>query len=175
MVDVPTLETPRLRLRGYRIDDFEAVAAMWAEPAVVRYIGGVPSTRESTWSRFVRQIGLWHYLGFGFFAVEDKATGAFIGEAGFQDLKRNLTPSIEGTMETGWALIGAMQGKGLAEEAVRAAIGWADAAHAERRMTCIINPENGGSLRVAEKLGFGNRVMGNYNGNAVAVLERVRD
>jgi RimJ/RimL family protein N-acetyltransferase len=36
MLDIPTLETSRLRLRPYRLEDFEAYAAIWADPAVVR-------------------------------------------------------------------------------------------------------------------------------------------
>ncbi|GLK72831.1 hypothetical protein GCM10017643_29470 [Ancylobacter dichloromethanicus] len=42
---------------------------MWAEPAVVRFIGGVPFTREAAWSRLLRHPGLWTFLGFGSFAV----------------------------------------------------------------------------------------------------------
>ena len=81
MVEIPTLETPRLRLRPYRLDDFEPYAVMWQDPRVVRFIGGVPFTREQSWTRFLRQIGLWHHLGFGFFALEHKDTGAFAGES----------------------------------------------------------------------------------------------
>jgi RimJ/RimL family protein N-acetyltransferase len=96
---IPELETPRLRLRAFGHADFDAYAAMWKEAEVVRFIGGAPLTREAAWSRFLRQMGVWHYLGFGFFAIEDKATGAFIGEAGFHDLHRNILPSIEGTLD----------------------------------------------------------------------------
>ena len=55
---------------------------MWADPAVVRYIGGVPFSREQAWTRFLRQAGVWHHMGFGFFVLEDKHTGAFAGGAG---------------------------------------------------------------------------------------------
>lgn len=174
MTTIPTLETPRLRLRAHRLDDFPAIAAMWADPRVVRFIGGVPVSREAAWSRFLRQIGLWHHLGFGFFAIEDRATGAWVGEAGFQDLRRDLTPSIEGTMEAGWALIGAMQGKGLAEEAMRAALAWAATHGTGARITAIINPGNAASLRVADKLGFTSFAQGDYGGRTVVMLERAR-
>jgi RimJ/RimL family protein N-acetyltransferase len=80
---IPELQTLRLRLRTFGHADFDAYAAMWKDAEVVRFIGGVPLSREAAWSRFLRQMGAWHYLGFGFFAIEDKATGAFIGEAGF--------------------------------------------------------------------------------------------
>lgn len=174
MVAIPTLDTPRLRLRTYRLDDFDAYAALWAEPAVVRFIGGTPVSREAAWTRFLRQIGLWHHLGFGLFALEEKATGAFIGEAGFHDLRRALSPSIEGTMEAGWVLAGAMQGRGLAEEAMRTALAWAGQHGSGSRITCIIAPENAASLHVAGKLGFAEFARTAYNGSPVVMMERPR-
>jgi RimJ/RimL family protein N-acetyltransferase len=174
MVDIPTIETARLRLRPYRLEDFEAYAAMWADPKVYRFIGGERFTREQSWARFLRQIGLWHHLGFGFFALEHKATGAFAGECGFHDLRRDIVPSLEGTMETGWALTAPMQGQGLAEEAVRAAIGWAAANGKGGRLTAIIDPEHAASLHVAAKLGFREFARSSYHGRPVVVLERLR-
>lgn len=174
MVDIPTLETARLRLRPYRLEDFDDYAAMWQDPKVFRFIGGVAFSREQSWSRFLRQIGLWHHLGFGFFALEHKATGAFAGECGFHDLHRALTPSIEGTMETGWGLTAPMQGQGLAEEAVRAAIGWAAGHGKGERLTAIIDPDHGASLRVADKLGFVEFARSEYGGHPVVLLERRR-
>ena len=171
---IPTIETPRLRLRPYSLDDFEAYAAMWADPAVVRYIGGLPFSREAAWTRFLRQIGLWYHLGFGFFALEHRQTGAFAGEAGFHDLHRAISPSLEGTMEAGWALVAPMQGQRLAEEAMRAAIDWAIQHGRGERLTCIIDPGNAPSLRVAGKLGFAEFARAKYAGNPVVMLERLR-
>lgn len=104
MHSVPTIETERLILRPYRRDDFGPYSTLFADPEVTRFIGGVPFSREQAWTRFLRQVGMWHYFGFGFFALQDRETGHFIGEAGFHDLHRVITPSLEGTMETGWAL-----------------------------------------------------------------------
>ncbi|MFK8251664.1 GNAT family N-acetyltransferase [Ancylobacter terrae] len=181
---IPTLTTPRLILRPYRLADFEPYAAMWAEPEVVRFIGGVPFTREAAWTRFLRQMGMWHHLGFGFFVVEARDTGAFIGEAGFHEVRRDLIPSIEGTLEAGWALVSAAQGKGLAEEAMRAALDWADAALASGRLdatcrdkartVCMIEPAHGASLHVAGKLGYSPYTETTYHGRAVRLLERPR-
>lgn len=172
MAAIPTLETARLRLRPHRLDDAAPHAAMWADPAVVRFIGGVPLSREAAWSRFLRQAGLWQLLGFGFFALEDRATGAFIGEAGFHELRRDLAPSIEGTLEAGWVLARAAQGRGLAEEAMRAALGWAATALPARRITCIIRPDHAASLRVAAKLGFTVFAHASYSGGPMLLLDR---
>ena len=172
MSAIPVIETPRLRLRPHRPEDAAAHAAMWADPAVVRFIGGEPLTREAAWSRLLRQPGLWQWLGFGFLVIEDRATGAFLGEAGFHDLKRDIAPSIEGTLEAGWVLARAAQGRGVAEEAMRAMLAWADAARPGQRITCIIRPAHGASLRVAAKLGFAPFAQAIYSGAPIMLLER---
>ncbi|MBI4922795.1 MAG: GNAT family N-acetyltransferase [Devosia nanyangense] len=174
MTVIPTLETARLRLRPYRLEDFDDYVAMWADPAVVRFIGGVPFTREASWGRFIRQIGMWHAMGFGFFALEHRETGAYAGEAGFHEARRAITPSLEGTMECGWGLTSAMHGQGLAEEAMRAALGWAAENGKGERLTCIVDEDNAASLRVAGKLGFREFARSAYNGTPIVLLERPR-
>ena len=174
MVDVPVLETRRLSLRGLSSDDFERYAAMWAEPDVVRFVTGSVLSREAAWSRFLRQVGHWDRLGFGYFAIEDRATGALIGEAGFQDLRRTLSPSIEGTMEAGWVLATEAHGKGFAEEAMRACLDWADRTLPDKRVTCIMRPDHTASFHIAEKLGFRTFSTSDYNGKPTILLERLR-
>ena len=174
LVRIPTLTTGRLLLRPYRLADFDAYAAMWADPAVTRFIGGVPFTREQSWSRFLRQIGVWHHLAFGFFAIEEKATGRFAGECGFHDLHRAIEPSIEGTMEAGWGLVPEFHGKGLAGEAMRAALDWAADHGGPDRLTCLIHPDNAPSLRLARKLGFEEFARSTYGGAPSVLLQRSR-
>jgi RimJ/RimL family protein N-acetyltransferase len=169
---IPTLETERLILRPHRLTDFGTYVEMWADPDVVRFIGGQPFDRESTWSRFLRTAGGWHYLGFGFFAIEEKATGLFVGEAGFHDLHRTLVPSIEDTLEAGWALMPTGQGWGYATEAMAAAIAWAEGAYPDRRMTCIIDPDNLPSVRVANRLGFVELARASYHDRPIVIYER---
>ena len=45
------LETEHLTLRGHEVADLDASAAMWADAAVVRHIGGRPVTREASAAR----------------------------------------------------------------------------------------------------------------------------
>jgi RimJ/RimL family protein N-acetyltransferase len=56
MSDVPVVETERLILRGHTLDDFPAFAAMWADPAVTRFIGGAPLSQEESWGKFLRTL-----------------------------------------------------------------------------------------------------------------------
>jgi RimJ/RimL family protein N-acetyltransferase len=169
---IPTIETERLILRPHRITDFDAYVDMWADPDVVRFIGGKPFEREATWSRLLKTAGVWSLLGFGFFAIEEKVTGNFVGEAGFHDQRRRIEPSIEGTLEAGWALTPNVQGWGYATEAMTAAIGWADAAFPGMRMTAIIDPDNLPSIRVAQRLGFTELARATYNDQPVNLYER---
>ncbi|TBW39269.1 N-acetyltransferase [Siculibacillus lacustris] len=172
MIDIPTLETPRLRLRPYRLDDFTDYARMWADPAVVRFIGGTPLSREAAWIRFLRQIGVWYHFGFGFFVVEDRTDGTFFGECGFHELRRAIVPSLEGTIECGWGLAAIAQGRGLAREAMEAALVWCDAHHPGRRQTCMISTGNTPSIAVATKLGFREFARSDHHGDPVILMER---
>ncbi|MDM9619840.1 GNAT family N-acetyltransferase [Rhizobium sp. S96] len=168
MTLIPTIETERLRLRPHNLDDFDDYVALWANEDVVRHITGTPSTREQTWGRMLRAAGMWHHMGFGFLAIEEKQSGRLIGEAGFLDMKREMQPeTTEGTLETGWALLPSAQRHGYATEALRALIAWAEERFPSRPMTCIIDPKNSPSLRVAEKLGFREVARVNYNGEVI--------
>lgn len=170
---VPTIETERLILRGHRVDDFQAHAALWADPVVTRFIGGQPQTREQSWVRLLRHFGMWQAMGFGFWAVIDKATGRLLGEAGFHDLKRDVTPSLHGTLEAGWGFVPDAHGKGIASEVVTAVLAWGDANHPGKRMTCLIDPQNIASIRVAGKHGFREFARTTYHGGPTILFERV--
>ncbi|MEM8589927.1 MAG: GNAT family N-acetyltransferase [Pseudomonadota bacterium] len=167
-----TMETERTLMRPHRVEDFEDVAAMWAEPAVVRYISGKPSTRRESWARLLRYIGHWSALGYGFWAVTDKQTGAFLGEVGFADFKRDLDASLDGMAEMGWVLSPAAHGRGLGTETVRAAVAWGDAHLTQGHTFCIIDSDHTASIRVAEKAGFRQQSRISYEGQPTSVLVR---
>jgi RimJ/RimL family protein N-acetyltransferase len=168
----PTLETARLRLRGHRLEDFTDCAAMWADPLVVRYITGKPATREEAWSRLLRYAGHWALLRFGFWAVEDRATGKFLGEVGFAEFQREIEPPLAGVPEIGWVLAPHAHGKGYATEAVRAAVAWGELRFAGARTACLIHPENLLSIRVAEKCGYREKLRTTYKGQPAIMFER---
>jgi len=171
-VEVPVLETERLKLRGHRVDDFVHCAAMWADPNVTRYIGGKPLTEEESWTRLLRYVGHWALLGFGYWVAEDKATGNFVGEIGFADYKRELEPSLKGVPEIGWVLASQAHARGYATEAVRAAVEWGDAHFQSARTACIIAPENLMSIRVAVKCGYREFGRATYKGHPTLLFVR---
>jgi RimJ/RimL family protein N-acetyltransferase len=168
----PALETQRLRLRELRLDDLEAVHAMWCEPLVYQHILGRASTREESWNGILRANGHWKLLGYGFWAVEEKQFGKFIGDMGFANCKRDIVPSLDETPELGWVLNTASHNKGYATEALTAIVAWGDQ-HLNYKMTCcIIAPENTPSIRVAKKLGYNEVAQTTYKGDPTLLYHR---
>lgn len=173
MSRAPVLETERLILRGQRASDLDAFAAMWGDPEVTRFIGGKPATREEAWSRLLRNIGHWEEMGFGPWMVCDKQTGQLVGDIGFCNFQRAIDPPLGDTPEIGWVMSPAAHGKGYAGEAVAAALAWGDANFDSLRTVCIIDPGNGPSLRLAERVGFKEFARAQYR-SEIVLLERWR-
>ena len=168
----PQIETQRLRLLGHGIQDYPYCVAMWSDPQVVRYTIGEPSPPQRTWLRILAYRGHWALLGFGYWAVHEKASGQYIGELGFADFRRNMKVSLEGMPELGWALAPAAQGKGYATEALKAAVAWGDGHFKSPRTACIIHRDNERSLRVAAKLGYATVLQAASEGEPNIILAR---
>jgi RimJ/RimL family protein N-acetyltransferase len=151
----PVIETERLVLRGHTPEHFEDGLALWSDPEVTRFIGH------------------WTALGYGFWAIEEKASGRFVGEAGFADFHRDITPSLTGMPEMGWALCPWAHRKGYATEAVRAAVQWGER-HFDSAICCIISPGNSASIRVAEKAGFRELLTTAYHEEPTIIFRRDR-
>jgi len=168
----PVLETARLRLRAHRRDDLSDCAAMWGDERVARFIGGKPATVEEAWSKILRYAGLWSLLGFGYWAVEEKGSGRFVGEVGFADFRRDITPSLGDEPEAGWVLAPWAHGVGFATEAVRAMHVWSDAHLRTSSTVCIIDPENARSIGLAQKCGYREFARSTYKGGPAVLFRR---
>lgn len=172
MSTAPVLTTARLTLRGHRADDLAACFALWGDLAVTRFILGRASTREETWSRLLRYVGHWTLLGFGYWFVEETATGRMVGEVGLADFQRALEPSFGGDPEIGWALQRWAHGQGFAREAVAAVLAWSDLHLAGRATACMIDPGNTASLRIAEHFGYRELARTEYHGAPTILFRR---
>ena len=172
--EAPTLETERLILRAFRADDLDALAAMWTDPEVVRFIGGQPLTREDTWRRMLAACGQWPYTGYGYWLVEMKSSGEIVGQLGFADFKREMEPRIEGEPEFGYVFSPRVHGQGIAHEACAAVIEWGDSNLDADSYPAIIAPGNAASIRLAERLGFEREPDASYRGEAIALFRRRR-
>ncbi|MEQ8403690.1 MAG: GNAT family N-acetyltransferase [Oceanicaulis sp.] len=171
---VPVLETERLILRGFTAADFDAFAAIWADMNVVRHITGAPSPARDSWARLLRLAGSWPLLGYGYWAVEEAATGRLAGLAGFADFMRELDAGVAGLPEAGWVFGSNFHGKGYATEAMGAALAWLDGRPEGARSFCLIHPDNAASVNVAEKLGYGGRFETPFGGQTTLVFLRPR-
>ena len=169
----PLLETARLTLRPFRAEDVGAWARMMADAEVMRHLGG-PLAREESWRKLLCGAGLWTLFGYGYWAIERRADGAMIGQVGFADFKRGMTPSIEGIPEMGWLFASAAAGQGYATEAARAALEWADRILGAREIVAIVGAANPASIRVAEKCGFAEREDAVYRGEPILLFRRRR-
>ena len=108
-LDIPVLETERLRFRMLSVDDFDEEVAFYATDRS-KGVGGPLEARE-VWRVLSTFIGHWVIHGYGMWALEDKATGRYAGRAGF------LNPIDWPEPEIGWTLMAHAEGKGLAYEA----------------------------------------------------------
>jgi RimJ/RimL family protein N-acetyltransferase len=171
-LSLPVLTTARLTLTAPALSDFEDSAAMWSDPLVTRHVGGRTSTPEESWARLLRARGLWALLDYGYWAARETATGRYVGEVGFGDFRRGLTPSIDGIPEMGWVLATWAHGKGFAAEAVAAGLAWGEDQWGAGPVVCIIDPDNAPSLKLAERMGFSEVARPTYKETPTVLLRR---
>lgn len=168
----PTLETERLRLRAWRRDDREAYWAILEEPAVYRFFGSKPGSREENWRRMMAAAGSWSINGFGGWAVERKSDSQLIGMTSLFNAWRALDPQFGTEPEMGWIFATEAHGLGLAGEACRATLDWAEATLDPTQIWAIISPGNEPSFRLAGRLGFERLHDTVYNDEPITVLRR---
>lgn len=170
-MNIPTVETERLTLRGLVKEDFPVCQKMWSDPEMMHFLGG-PIAEEDAWMRFMRLFGHWYLMGYGFWTICMRTTGEQIGNAGFLNYKRNFQPSLEGMPEIGWSLVPSAQGKGYATEAAQAILAWGENHFGRVRMSCIIDPSNLPSIRVAERCRFYEVARTTYKEKPIIVFHR---
>jgi RimJ/RimL family protein N-acetyltransferase len=167
----PRLETARLILRPYEERDFDALFAMASDGGMFRYSERGPMTTDEVWSRLLRHAGHWSLLGYGVFAIEDKATGLYAGEAGLGQFRRSLGEPFDGLPEATWSIVPAFQGNGLAREAAAAALRWFEGRQ-EGPTVCMIHHANAPSLRLAARLGYWPFRQIDYKGYQAVLFRR---
>jgi [ribosomal protein S5]-alanine N-acetyltransferase len=153
------LETERLLLRPYRLEDLDDLHAMFSDPEHMRWYPE-PFSREGSLEWLERQIARHETRGYALWIVEDRRAGAFLGTAG------PSLVTIEGAdeVEIGWHTRPGRKGEGIAPEAGAAARDWAFANLEVDHLIALVRPENHPSGRVAEKIGMHVDREGDYKG-----------
>lgn len=141
------LETERLLLRMFRESDADAYAEMLGDAEVMRFLGGKPLSRVEAWRNLALIVGHWQLRDYGFWAVEEQASGEMVGRVGC------WRPEGWPGLEVGWALRRRFWGRGYATEAERASVEYAFTNLGQTHVISLIAPENAASIRVAERLG----------------------
>jgi RimJ/RimL family protein N-acetyltransferase len=142
----PRLETGRLVLRVPEERDFEPLAAVMADEETARHIGGVQEPAQ-VWRSLCGVIGHWAVRGYGFFSVEDKASGEWLGRVG------PWNPHGWPQPEVGWTIKREAWGKGYAAEAGARSLDWIFDDLGWESVIHLIHADNIGSQGVARKLG----------------------
>lgn len=149
MKQVDSFFTDRLRARKMTPGDLDDLASMNQNPEVMATLGGEKS-REQTLESLAALIKQFDEHGFSYWIFEDKETGAFMGRGGLKII------SIDGIDEValGYSFLPEYWGKGFATEIAKkiTQIGFDD--FKLKTIAAYALPENNGSLRVMDKLGF---------------------
>jgi RimJ/RimL family protein N-acetyltransferase len=148
-----TLVTPRLVLRRWRDADLPAMAAINADPRVMRWIGdGSIFAGGRTATDIAGYEELWARRGYGRFAVTLRETGELVGMTGFA--VPTDVPEIVPAVEIGWRLAYRFWGNGFATEAAREALRYGFVHCGLERVVGIHVVGNDASARVMAKLGM---------------------
>jgi [ribosomal protein S5]-alanine N-acetyltransferase len=141
----PTLRTPRLVLRQLRLSDAPSLHVALSDKANMRWW----SSGEHRTVAETKDYIVWNaregegHLCWAITQGNDEALGWVI-----------LIPKREGVQEIGYILRPDHAGRGLAREAVWAAVGYGFSTLGLRRIMADIDPENAASIRLVEALGF---------------------
>ena len=135
-------------LRGFTAAHVEPYVRMMADPEVTRFLGdGRPLDRADAWRQLALLIGHWELRGFGLWAVEERASGRFIGRVGCHE------PDGWPGFELGYVLAREAWGRGLAREGAAAALDFARRELGRDTIISLIRPANRASIAVAEHFG----------------------
>lgn len=142
---LPTLHTARLTLRAPKLSDFEHWAPFFASER--SWLERGPLDRVDAYRLWAADVALWTLRGYGPFGLDDRTTGAYLGEVGIYQPEGYPEP------ELGWFVTPESEGKGYAVEAARAVMAWTRDSFGWDRLVSIIDPANTRSVALGLRLG----------------------
>jgi RimJ/RimL family protein N-acetyltransferase len=140
-------------LRRWRDSDIEPMAAINADPDVMRWIGdGAVRSLEQTRSGIAAIEREWNASGYGLFAVEESASGELAGFAGLT--VPYFLPEVMPAVEIAWRFGRPFWGRGIGTEAAAAALHFGLVNRGLERIIAIVQVGNDASERIMVKLGM---------------------
>jgi ribosomal-protein-alanine N-acetyltransferase len=164
------LETERLSLRVFELEDLDAFAAIEADPDVMKYFASGPRSRETAARAIAWYRTLQEQRGRSFWAVIHKADNCLIGLCGL--IPQRVDDSDE--IEVAYRLDKSYWGQGFAAEAATAVCKWGFDHLDVPRLISIIDPDNITSIRVAEKNGMSHVDQAEYDGKVCHIYAIAR-
>jgi [ribosomal protein S5]-alanine N-acetyltransferase len=154
------IDTGRLLLRRFVLDDLDAFYELGARPEIIRYAQSAPLASREAALQFMHAAPFNDYAtyGYGRFACVWKPTGAVIGFSGIK-----YVAEIDEN-ELGYRFLPEFWGLGLATEAGRASVEFARSELGLERLVAMVHPENVASARVLTKLDFSIEKQLRYSG-----------
>lgn len=149
---VPTLETDRLTLRPFTVEDLDDLAELHAEESFWWYPLGRGQTRAETEDFLERTIERYASDGFGVHAAIERSTGRLAGWVGLA--VPHFLPEVLPAVEVGWRFGSQFRGRGYATEGGAATVRWGFADRNLDRIVSIYEPGNDRSGAVMDRLGF---------------------
>lgn len=145
----PIFETERLLARPLVDTDFAALHELTGDPHVMRFVGNLqPYTADETRAFIAKSQANYTELGFGAWAIVDKATGELCGFGGLEMVPEHQTP------EVAYIFAPAYWGRGLATEFATAALEYGFRTCHLPEIGASFDPRNHPSLHVAHKVGL---------------------
>lgn len=147
---MPVLETPRLSLHRFTLNDAEFAFELVNDPDFVKFIGdkGVRTIADSRTYLKNGPLASYQRHGFGLLKVVRRADAVPIGMCGL--LKRDTLDDVD----LGYAFLPAYRSSGYAREAATGVVEYGRRDHGLRRVVAITTPDNLSSIRVLEGVGF---------------------
>lgn len=144
------LETERLILRRLTVEDGEFILELLNDPSWLRFIGdkGVRTLDDACDYILKSPIAMYERLGFGLYLTELKYESVPIGICGL--IKRDSLEDVD----IGFAFLPNYRGKGYAFESASAVMSYGRRNFGLSRVVAITSPDNYGSAKLLEKLGF---------------------
>ena len=146
---MPVLESPRLSLREFQLEDLDALAAILSDRETMRYYP-MSFDRAAVADWIQRNRTRYANDGYGLWAMILKSTCELIGDCG---LVRQSVDAVD-EIEIGYHVRRDLWNQGYASEAARACRDFGFANLEVDRLISLIRPENIASRRVAEKNGM---------------------
>jgi RimJ/RimL family protein N-acetyltransferase len=157
------IETERLRLRNWTMDDVEPFVRHTNTEPVMRWLGGVKTPEQMETVIRDRFIAWQEQRGHTFWVVERKEDGAFLGFCGLKIADDAGSP-VEGDVEIGWRFREDVWGQGYAKEAAAASLDFAFGTLGAPHVIALTVEGNAPSWGLMERLGMTRRPDLDYSG-----------